>query len=67
MELDRLLEPRSIAVVGATDRPSAYGDIILRNLERLDFEGPVWGINPRRERDPRDPVLPLACGPARAR
>lgn len=49
MELDRLLEPRSIAVVGATDRPSAYGDIILRNLERLHFDGPVWGINPRRD------------------
>ena len=50
MELDRLLEPRSIAVVGATDRPGAYGDIILRNLERLGFDGPVWGINPKRER-----------------
>ncbi|MDQ2676310.1 MAG: CoA-binding protein, partial [Actinomycetota bacterium] len=50
MELDRLLEPRSIAVVGATDRPSSYGDIILRNLERMGFAGPVWGVNPRRER-----------------
>ena len=49
MELDRLLEPRSIAVVGATDRPSAYGDIILRNLERIGFDGPVWGVNPRRD------------------
>ena len=49
MELDRLLEPRSIAVVGATDRPGAYGDIILRNLERLGFDGPVWGVNPKRD------------------
>jgi acetyl-CoA synthetase len=49
MQLDRLLEPRSIAVVGATDRPSAYGDIILRNLERLGFDGPIWGVNPKRE------------------
>ncbi len=49
MELDQLLEPRSIAVVGATDRPGAYGDIILRNLERLGFDGPVWGVNPKRE------------------
>ncbi len=49
MELDRLLEPRSIAVVGATDRPSSYGDIILRNLERIGFDGPVWGVNPRRD------------------
>ncbi len=49
MELDRLLEPRSIAVVGATDRPEAYGDILLRNLERMGYSGSVWGVNPRRD------------------
>ncbi len=58
MELERLLEPRSIAVVGATDRPSSYGDIILRNLERLGFDGPVWGVNPRRERIREVPCFP---------
>ncbi len=67
MELDRLLEPRSIAVVGATDRPSAYGDIILRNLERLGFDGPVWGVNPRRERIRDVQCFPLARRAARAR
>ena len=44
-----LLEPRSIAVVGANDRPGSYADIVLRNLERACFEGDVWGVNPRRE------------------
>ena len=44
-----LLEPRSIAVVGANDRPGTYADIVLRNLERAGFEGEVWGVNPRRE------------------
>jgi acetate---CoA ligase (ADP-forming) len=43
-----LLEPRSIAVVGANDRPGSYGDLVLRNLDRAGFEGPVWGVNPRR-------------------
>ncbi len=61
MELDRLLEPRSIAVVGATDRPSAYGDIILRNLERMGFDGPVWGVNPRRDR-----IRGIQCFPSLA-
>ena len=46
--LARLLEPRSIAVVGATDRPDSYGDTILRNLERLGFDGPLYGVNPGR-------------------
>jgi acetyl-CoA synthetase len=49
MKLGQLLAPRSIAVVGATDRPSAYGDIILRNLERIGFDGPIWGVNPKRD------------------
>jgi acetate---CoA ligase (ADP-forming) len=44
-----LLRPRSIAVLGASDRPGSYGDIVLGNLERSGFEGPVWGINPKRE------------------
>ena len=48
--LSRLLEPRSIAVVGATDREGAYGDTLLRNLERLGYDGAVWGVNPNRER-----------------
>jgi acetyl-CoA synthetase len=36
-------------VVGANDRPGSYGDIVLQNLARAGFEGPVWGVNPRRE------------------
>jgi acetate---CoA ligase (ADP-forming) len=43
-----LLEPRSVAVVGATDRPGSYGDTVLRNLERAGFPGPVWGVHPTR-------------------
>jgi acetyl-CoA synthetase len=43
-----LLEPRSVAVVGATDRPGSYGDTVLRNLERAGFPGRVWGVHPTR-------------------
>ena len=35
-------------MIGATDRPDAYGDTILRNLERLGFDGPLYGVNPGR-------------------
>jgi acetate---CoA ligase (ADP-forming) len=49
MDLTRLLEPRSVAVVGATDRPDSYADTVLGNLDRLGFSGSVWGIHPRRE------------------
>ena len=43
-----LLEPRSVAVVGATDRAGSYGDTVLRNLERAGFAGRVWGVHPTR-------------------
>ncbi len=59
MDLTALLEPRSIAVVGATDREDSYGGNVLRNLERAGFAGPVWGVNPNREQ-----VLGRECVPS---
>jgi acetyl-CoA synthetase len=53
-----LLEPRSVAVVGASDRPGSYADIVLRNLARAGFEGEVWGVNPRREEVHGRPCVP---------
>jgi acetate---CoA ligase (ADP-forming) len=44
-----LLQPRSVAVVGASERPGAYGDVVLRNLAAAGFPGEVWGVNPGRE------------------
>ena len=46
--MDRLLHPRSIAIVGATERPATYSSETLLNLRRIGFEGEVWGVNPRR-------------------
>jgi len=45
----RLLRPRSIAVVGASDKPGALGASLLGNLDRHGFDGPVYPINPKRE------------------
>jgi acetyl-CoA synthetase len=46
--LDRLLRPRSVAVVGATDRDGSYGAQALISLEAIGFPGEVWGVNPGR-------------------
>jgi acetate---CoA ligase (ADP-forming) len=59
MDLAPLLAPRSIAVVGATDRPDSYGGNVLRNLDRAGYAGEVWGVNPKRDR-----VLGRPCVPA---
>jgi acetate---CoA ligase (ADP-forming) len=50
MNLTPLLQPRSIAVVGATSRRGTYADETLRNLKRIGFEGRVWGVHPTRRR-----------------
>jgi acetyl-CoA synthetase len=61
MDPSRLLAPRSIAVVGASDREGAYADLVLRNLELSGFAGEVWGVNPKR-----DEVHGRACFPSLA-
>ena len=48
MDLAPLLNPRSIAIVGANDRDGSYAELVLRNLELAGFAGPVWGVNPKR-------------------
>ena len=48
MELGRLLRPRSIAVVGASERAGSYAGETLLNLRAAGFEAPVWGVNPKR-------------------
>ena len=49
MDLTRLLHPRTVAVVGATERREAYGSETLINLRRMGFQGEVWAVNPGRE------------------
>ncbi|MEG3143076.1 acetate--CoA ligase family protein [Sphingomonas sp. RT2P30] len=46
--LDRLLRPRSVAIVGASEKPGALGNQVLANLERHGFAGDIHLINPRR-------------------
>jgi acetate---CoA ligase (ADP-forming) len=60
-DLSRLLAPRSVAVVGATDRVGSYAGQTLRNLSLAGFPGPVHGVHPRRRE-----VLGYACVPALA-
>jgi acetyltransferase len=40
--LDKLLHPRNIAVIGASDRPGSIGGAVLRNLIDSGFGGAVF-------------------------
>ena len=44
--LDPLLRPRSIAVLGASIRKDSMGEWSLRNLERGNYGGTIYPINP---------------------
>ena len=57
--IDALLHPRSIAVVGATDRPG-YGSRLLANLTRNGYTGRLIPVNPNRDSVHGLPCLPSA-------
>ena len=45
MRLDALFRPKSIAVIGASDKPT-IGRRLIASLDRIGFTGPVFPINP---------------------
>ena len=42
-----LFEPRSVALVGATERPGKVGATVLANLLRSGFRGELFAVNPK--------------------
>ena len=48
IDLEPLFRPRSVAVVGATERPSV-GRYILDTLKSFGFPGEIYPVNPRHE------------------
>src|SRR5438067_7479676 len=45
MRLDALFRPKSIAVIGASEKPT-IGRRLIVSLDRIGFTGPVFPINP---------------------
>ena len=54
--LDQLLNPRSVALIGASDRPGSVGATVWRNLRAGHFAGPVHAVNPRLQSLDGEPV-----------
>ena len=48
--LDALMNPASVAVIGASDDPTRIGGRPLHYLQRAAFAGPIYPINPKRSR-----------------
>ncbi len=43
-----LFKPKSVVLIGASDRPGALGTVVLANLREAGFAGPLYLVNPRR-------------------
>jgi acetyltransferase len=55
--LDRLLAPRSVALVGASARPGALGHAVLQRLRNDGFAGRLYLVNPKHDRIDGTPCL----------
>src|SRR4051812_49709989 len=58
MRLDALFRPKSIAVIGASEKPT-IGRRLIVSLDRIGFTGPIFPINPSYPT-----VLGRACYPS---
>lgn len=45
--LSPLFEPRSVAIIGATERKDALGAVLLRNMLGAGFRGKLHAVNPK--------------------
>ncbi|QJE02743.1 GNAT family N-acetyltransferase [Massilia forsythiae] len=75
--LRQLFAPKSIALVGASERPGSVGATVLRNLLAGGFKGPLYPVNPKYETLaglrawpdvtdlPQAPELAVICTPPR--
>ena len=48
-QLDAILKPRSVAVIGASTSPDKIGHEILKNIIDSGFKGAVYPINPKAD------------------
>jgi len=45
--IESVMNPRSVAVVGATNRPGSVGLAVFRNILNAGFEGVLYPVNPK--------------------
>ncbi|HNC34031.1 MAG TPA: CoA-binding protein, partial [Bacteroidia bacterium] len=47
MVISQLIQPKSIAVIGASDNITKPGGMVLQNLIHGKFEGKLFAVNPK--------------------
>lgn len=49
-DLDVFLNPRSVAIIGATERPGSWGSFIMEGILSRPFRGKIYPVNRRAEK-----------------
>lgn len=49
-DIDRLLEPRAVAILGASTRTRNVANAFIRNLQAYGFDGPIIPVHPTADR-----------------
>ena len=47
--LTSLFEPKSVAVIGASDREKSVGNVLFKNIQESGYKGRLYPINPKHE------------------
>jgi acetyltransferase len=73
--LDALFRPKSVAVIGASERPGSTGAMVWARVLEGGFDGPLWPVNPKYDTLgghavigdvgdlPQAPTVALICTP----
>ena len=56
--LDKIFQPKSIAIVGASERKGSVGAALMHNLIERGFSGEIFPINPNRKKIEKLPAYP---------
>ena len=48
-QVEALLNPRNVVIVGASDRPGNWSQRVFQNLGRYGFGGAIYPVNPQRD------------------
>ncbi len=65
-DLSYLFEPRSVAIIGASDDPGKYGNRVMQSIIEAGFSGPIYGVNPTVAEVLGRKTYPSDAEPARA-
>ncbi len=46
---DKLFSPKSVAIIGASQKALSIGNVITKNLLKYEYKGPIYPINPKAD------------------